>query len=134
MFSWLNTLFTRSKRPLDLLPSEVTSLEDVLELVEAVRNEAQKQKRDNAELRLEWGEMLDKLTRLANRAAARERMRTKRALAVDDDDEPDDAPAPAPNGPAADHPQGNPPPQLDVRFMTKPQLRALAARGSHNGV
>lgn len=127
MLTFLKGLLRRPERPLNTLPGDVETVDQLLELMEDVRNEVQRQKRDAMELRAEWAEALDKLHRIASKFSARERMRTRRALEEEGDEPEPAAAAPLSNGAAhteetpAIVPEG-------VRFMTKAQLRAFAAQ------
>lgn len=73
VLAWLNKLLAPSGRPLNEVTKGDGTAEELLAEMDRVRAEL-------ISLRLEWGEMLDKLTRLAARASARQRMRAKREL------------------------------------------------------
>lgn len=77
---------------------------------------------DNAELRIEWAEVLDKLQAWANRQTARDTKRVKRTLGEAADGPPDD---PAPQGEQIPRPVG------EQRFQNRPdakfELRRRAA-------
>lgn len=113
---WWDTLVGRSNTPLN----EVADPETIEEVLDLLRRIDQRHQRENADLRFEWSEMLDKMTRLANRASARQRKRTQREL--DDLDSEEVEPPPPPPQPIAPAPGG-------YDFRDKNSIRAyLAAR------
>lgn len=85
MLAWLKQLVTPSETPLKALENDQVTAEGLIAALQAVQA-------DNVALRFEWGEMLDKLTRVAARENARQRMRAKRELG--DDEGPDAESAP----------------------------------------
>ncbi len=88
----------------------LTQVEDLANDVAAARDAILAQDREQAQLTTEWATTLDKIGRWASRQSARERRDTDKKLDTL-------AAGPGENGAAA--PEGP---------LTKPQLRALAAR------
>lgn len=86
VLAWLNRLLNGPGTALSSLENEEITAEALLAALDRVRAE-------QAAMRAEWGETLDKLSRVAARFSARERMRSKRAM--DDLAEDDEPPAPS---------------------------------------
>ncbi len=102
-----------AERASELAQEVQTCRRDVAEATQVVVDlgEAlQAQQREFEQIRLDWATTLDKIGRWASRQSARERKDTNKKLDV-----------------LADGPPANGAP-AEVRSMTKPQLRALAAR------
>lgn len=109
--AWWDTLLGRSQTPLKAVADEET--------VEVILSKLDKLQGQMTNLQFEWADTLDKLTRLANRAAARQKKRAQR----DFDDEVEDDPPPPPRQPTETHlapPNGF----VDVKQLDKAQLRA----------
>lgn len=80
VLAWLRSLVTPSETPLKALETDDITAEGIYRALQRVE-------RRMVELDLEWGEMLDKLTRVAARENARKKARAKRDLEVEEEEE-----------------------------------------------
>lgn len=88
MLAWLKALVGRRETALESLETDEITAEEMLRILQRVRREV-------SELRLEWGEHLDKLTRISARMSARERGRRRLELEreeEEEEEEPQEAP------------------------------------------